>query len=145
MFLPNTRRITNDSFQRPEQTFTDTLQTEKGVMKKLKNYKRIQDISTVDRGTHVRYITWKNGGQRFCLGGWLRTVADQYIVLATKKLSWSVQRYHYDDDNNLLFTTLFFVKKGKLDEYEHVIKQQYLEIQELKKENKRLKRQLGIR
>jgi hypothetical protein len=135
MFLPKTKRISQDSFRRPTQTLTDTLQTEEKALKRLQSYSKVNNISDVPMGTHIRYITWKNGGERFCLGGWLRKIHDQYVVLATDKLSWSVQRFHYNNKKKLMFTTIFFAKQSKLEQCEHALQQQYLEIQELKKQN----------
>ena len=129
----NTVRLQQDkSYKRPKKTLTDSLQTKKEIIKKLQGYSQVSNILKIPIGSHVRYITWKNGAQRFCIGGWVRKVHDKYVVLASKELSWSVQRYHYSKKKKI-FTTLFFKKKTKLDLCEHALIQQQLEIQELKK------------
>ena len=54
---------------RPTVTYSDTLQTMDKVQEKLKGYERVEDIDSVEIGTPVRYITWKYGKLRFCIGG----------------------------------------------------------------------------
>jgi hypothetical protein len=44
---------------------------------------------------------------RFCLGGVLRQIEKDYVVLSNGRLTWSVQRVKKDKDGNL-HTTRFF-------------------------------------
>tara|TARA_B110000285_G_scaffold41190_1_gene45250 strand:+ start:3406 stop:3837 length:432 start_codon:yes stop_codon:yes gene_type:complete len=132
-FKQNTIRLEQDkSYKRPKKTVTDKLQTEKNIIKKLQGYTQVTNITDIRIGSHVRYITWKNDAQRFCVGGWVRKVHDKYVVLESNQFSWSVQRFHYKGRKKA-FTTIFFKKNTKLEKCEHALLQQQHEIQELKK------------
>jgi len=61
------------------------------IKKKLKEYSRVDDISKINIGTHLRYFTVEsNGNKLFRLGGFLNKVniKDGYIVLGKKKKNW---------------------------------------------------------
>ncbi len=49
------------------------------MRRKLEGYGRVTDIDSIPKNTHIRYITWKNGKERFTLGGKLRKVMPKYI------------------------------------------------------------------
>ena len=68
---PKTKRLAKSNYQRPKKTYTDTLQTNKAMQDKLSNYIQAEEIEDVNISTHVRYVTLKDGQQRFCLGGLL--------------------------------------------------------------------------
>ena len=101
------------------------------------------DISKVSLGNHMRYfitsIDKKTGNvtRKFRLGGVLanKDNADKYIILSNGTFSWSVQ-----------VNTAIFFKKMTIDEikeeYEDIIHDKNLEIKQLKKEIKLLKKQL---
>lgn len=140
----HTKRISEDkSYKRPKQTKMDKLQDIESIKKKLIGYTKVENISDVPLHSHIRYITWKDNKQRFCVGGWLKKIHDDYVVLSSKTISWSVQRKHFSPKNKkLLFETIFFKKQSIIEKYEHTLRQQYLEIQELKKENYKMKKKL---
>ena len=127
-----TERLSSDvSYKRPKKTLTDKLQNKKDIIEKLKGYKQVENVSDLPIGTHVRYITWKNNAQRFCMGGWIRKMHDKYVILETNRFSWSVQRYHFHRKKKI-WTTIFFKKQTKLELCEHALRQQQLEIEQLK-------------
>lgn len=132
---PKTRRLAKSNYQRPTKTYTDTLQTNKAMKDKLKNYVQADDIDDVNINTHVRYVTLKNGDQRFCLGGLLRKIHPKYVILSNGTFSWSVQRYHYsnEDDSEPVFETIFFRILSKHEQQQHIIEQQQHELDQLKK------------
>tara|TARA_Y100000590_G_scaffold202423_1_gene229909 strand:+ start:2140 stop:2817 length:678 start_codon:yes stop_codon:yes gene_type:complete len=103
-----TKNLKNTDFIRPKITLTDTLQSTSAMREKLKNYIRVNNIDDVRLGTHVRYVTWKNGKQRFCLGGILKEVHSAYVKLANKSFHWSVQKQHFDNNRTIIFNTVFF-------------------------------------
>lgn len=64
------------------------------IKDKLKEYTLVDDITKVDIGTHLRYFTIDDKGNKlFRLGGFLNKVnfKDGYIVLGNNKITWSVQ------------------------------------------------------
>jgi len=137
------RRISqDDTYKRPEMTITDMLQTSEEMRRKLEGYGRVTDIDSISNGTHIRYITWKNGKERFTLGGKLRKVTPKYIVLYNSNFSWTVQRKHYDSAGNIVFETVFFNKMTEVDRCKIALVRQQEEIDALKKENKQLKKML---
>lgn len=142
---PTIRRITeDDKYKRPETTITDMLQTSEEMRKKLDGYGRVTDIESISIGTHIRYITWKNGKERFTLGGKLRKVTPKYIVLYNNNFSWTVQRKHNDSSGRLIFETVFFNKMTEVDRCKIALVRQQEEIEALKKENQELRRRLGM-
>lgn len=136
-----TQKLTNDKdYERPKETITDMFQTSAEIRKKLDGYGRVESIDSVPLGTHIRYITWKDGKERFTLGGKLRKVDPRYVVLNTDNFSWCVQRKHFDSKKKLLFETIFFKKLTQNDMYKIALVKQQEEIQKLKAENALLKR-----
>lgn len=98
--LNNTFRLSKSKYDRPQITYTDTLQTNASMKEKLQNYERVEDIEDVPLNTHVRYVTIKDGKQRFCLGGFLIKIHKKYVILSNGRQSWSVQRYHWEENNS---------------------------------------------
>ena len=133
---PKTKRLAKSNYQRPKNTYTDTLQSDGVWKEKLKNYVQVDDVEDVNISTHVRYITLKNGSQRFCLGGLLRKIHPKYVVLSNGTFSWSVQRYHYSEDDTESeprFETVFFRILSKQEQQQQIIDNQQKELEHLKK------------
>ena len=133
----NTIRLSKTEYDRPSRTMTDSLQTNQRMKEKLKNYERVDDIDDIPINTHLRYVTLKNGTQRFCLGGFLTRKHSKYVVLSNGKLSWSVQRYHWNpsssqDNDEPDFETIFFRILSKEDLQNKTIKKQQNELEKLK-------------
>ncbi len=88
------KRITRSQYNRPTKTFQDTL-SNADIKDKLKDYKKVTDISKVIMNTHLRYFTKdkKTGNQLFRLGGVLTKVDPElrYVILSNGDVSWSVQ------------------------------------------------------
>ena len=136
---PPTQRLTKTTYDRPSLTITDTLQNDEAMLKKLEGYEEVDMLERVEFNTHVRYITLKDGLPRFCLGGLLKRVFEEYVVLSNGKLTWSVQRYFYNDQKQLIFTTKFYryISKDRMNAMVNDDNSQ--EIQRLKDENEQLK------
>ena len=131
---PITKRLSKATYDRPELTLTDTLQTNDEMQKKLTKYTRVDDIGDVRINTHVRYVTLKDAKQRFCLGGLLKKIHNKYVVLSNGTLSWSVQRYHWDDpDKEPIFETTFFKLLSVEDQQKKIILEQQQELDELRR------------
>ena len=48
----------------------------------LKEYEKVDNIYNVPLGTHLRYVTWKDGKQKFRLGGTLTRNEKDYIKVS---------------------------------------------------------------
>jgi len=91
------QRLGRDNYQRPKQTFQEGLSTDESK-EKLKDYDKVDDISTVAINTHLRYFTYvedpatKTVKKMFRMGGTLKNKdnCDQYVVLSNGSKSWSV-------------------------------------------------------
>lgn len=63
------------------------------IAEKLQGYVQVDDISTVELSSHIRYFTSNDDGSKtFRLGGFVydKENADTYVVLTTGKQTWSV-------------------------------------------------------
>jgi hypothetical protein len=89
---PKNKRLGNDGYVRPIMTATDKL-TKDDILGKLENYEKVDDISTVPTGTHIRYFSIVDGKQKFRLGGTLINKSNfpKYVVLTAQGKNWSVQ------------------------------------------------------
>ena len=110
-----TKRLTKDSgYQRPIKTVQDTL-TNDDIKDKLKEYKKVSDITKIVIGRHMRYFTKdpKKKKDVFRLGGFLSKFGEdyKYLVLQNGILSWSVQ---------LDGTNEFWVKMNPKDMQEQI-------------------------
>jgi hypothetical protein len=135
------RRLVNSNFNRPKTTYTDTLQNKKSMQEKLKNYERVDEIEDVAISTHVRYVTLdKDKKQVFRLGGLLKKIHSKYVSLSNGTFTWSVQRYHYENqgDEEPIFETVFFRIIPKEERYITVIKDQEQRIKDLESKIKSL-------
>ena len=148
---PFLKSLIKSNFQRPKITYTDTLQNKDSMQEKLKNYERADDIDDVPLNTHVRYVTLdKEKKQVFRLGGLLKKIHSKYVQLTNGTHIWSVQRYHYSDDQSddePIFETVFFriISKNRQMENQKIkmqnqnqqladiVAQQAKEIEQLKK------------
>ena len=148
---PFLKSLIKSNFQRPKITYTDTLQNKDAMQEKLKNYERVDDIDDVPLNTHVRYVTLdKEKKQVFRLGGLLKKIHSKYVQLTNGTHIWSVQRYHYSDDQSddePIFETVFFriISKNRQMENQKIkmqnqnqqladiVAQQAKEIEQLKK------------
>merc|ERR1712166_1236931 len=106
------------------------------IKDKLKEYTRIDDISKINIGTHLRYFTVEsNGNKLFRLGGFLNkmNLNDGYIVLGNNKITWSVQI-----KTSIIYKKMDYRELKK--KIERKLKAKYLQkIIELQKENMNLK------
>ena len=90
-----TKRFVNDTnYNRPKKTIQDTL-TKEDIKEKLKDYKKVDDITKVLIGSHIRYFIkdLKTKKTMFRLGGFLTKFGEnyKYLVLSNGEFSWSVQ------------------------------------------------------
>ena len=102
------RRMSEVPYLRPKQTKSDTIQTKKSILEKLKDYEEVRDIEKVPVNTHIRYIVLQNGKSKFRLGGFIKKIFDDYLVLSNGKLTWSVQRYARGTKGKIIHKTRFF-------------------------------------
>jgi hypothetical protein len=98
--------------ERQTYTYSDSLQSMNKIHDKLKGYERVDDIELVKIGTPVRYITWKYGKMRFCVGGLLVAKLPTYCKLTNykKDIQWNVKKEHQQNpqDKKDIFKTIFY-------------------------------------
>ena len=140
------KRLTTYNYNRPETTYQDTLQNKKSMLEKLENYERVDNIEDVSLKTHVRYVTLHNETRQqvFRLGGLLEEIHPKYVKLSNGEFSWSVQRYHYSEDQaetEPIFETAFWRIISKEDLLYKKIEEQHDEIQDLKEQLNELKQE----
>ena len=144
MSQQHTRNLLNSNYSRPKKTFTDTLQSTKAMKEKLKNYIRVDGIDDVSLGTHVRYVTWKDGKQRFCLGGLLKEKHNKYVKLSNNSFHWSVQKQHFNSSKEVIFNTVFFRVLSKSERSKREVSKQQTEIERLREMNAKLRKRAGV-
>ena len=128
-----TSTLNNDTYVKSEQTYTDRLDDIE-ISEKLADYVKVDDISTVNLNTHIRYFSLipdKKGQliRKFRMGGFLtnKNNADKYIILSNGRKTWTVQ----------VASTAFY-RKLTIDE----IKEEYEnDLAKVNKANKKLLRQ----
>ena len=98
--------------ERQTYTYSDSLQSMDKIQEQLKGYERVDDIELVEIGTPVRYITWKYGKMRFCVGGLLVAKMPTYCKLTNykKDIQWNVKKEHQKNPNDKkdIFKTIFY-------------------------------------
>ena len=138
------KNLMNSDYKRPKKTKTDSCQHKKAMEEKLKDYERATSVDDIDYKTHVRYVTLdKEGKVAFRFGGILIKKTPVYVKLSNGTFQWSVQRYHYDEDDvdkkESIFETVFFYHRSKkstkiqIQELKLIIDEQDNEIDSLKK------------
>ena len=156
--ISSTGRLSQDGYKRPKKTITESIQNEKDIQDRLKDYVEItqEELCMVPQNSHLRYISFnkKQNKELFRFGGILISVKDQYVILAgVGGKTFSAQRYCYDDKGKCIHKTRFFKKltdkevlKKKLEEtitYSNdVFTKQKLALEKQQKEIEKLKRML---
>lgn len=134
-----TKRLSKTTYERPETTFQDTLQTTEAMLEKLAGYEEVLNPSEIEYSTHTRYITFKDGFAKFCLGGLLKRVMPEYVVFSNGTLSWSVQKEYFDEKTKVsLGKTRFFKLLNKDERNNLIIQEQESELEKLKQQNEQL-------
>ena len=138
------RRINADNYDRPKQTYQDTLQTNEAMMQNLAGYEEIEDVAELETGNDVRYITYKDIRPKFCLGGTIKRVFPEYVVFSNSRLTWSVQcEYFNRQTSESLGKTQFFRKITKEIKNVMVIQCQQDEIVKLREEKEALEKRVS--
>lgn len=134
-----TKRLSKTNYERPETTFQDTLQNDSSMLEKLAGYEEVDDPSQIEYSTHTRYITFKDGFAKFCLGGLLKRVLPEYVVFSNGTLSWSVQKEYFNEKTRVsLGKTRFFKYINKDERNSIIIQEQQTELEKLKADNEKL-------
>ncbi len=123
------------NYTRPKSTFTDNLSKE-DVEKKLEDYQKVEDISKVPIGTHLRYFVKKEGELVFRMGGNLKSNngLPKFIILKNAEgIEWSVQT------EGTIFYKKMTIEEIK-EEYEGIIKELNGKIKKLKERIRELEK-----
>lgn len=153
------KKLGTDNYIRPMVTLTESIQNKEGIQQYLKDYDEVkrEDVAYLQMNTHVRYISWdkRNNCELFRLGGFIKKIEKDYLVLAGKgSRLFSVQTKTYDNNNNVIHITRFFKRKDteelinekvqeSIDISKQIIEEQAEMIEKLKKENSKLKKELN--
>ena len=153
-----TKRISDDvNFIRGKKTICDLSQSIDRVQEILENYEEIsnEELDHIPIGCHVRYIGYdkKKKIEAFRFGGVIRKIDPNYIVLiGNNNVSFCVQRYSKNKNNEIIHTTRFFIKDKDIEKInesnqeliqnQQIIDQQNEIIQKQKREIEKLKRKL---
>jgi len=151
------KRISEDNYQKPKKTITDLVQTQDKVQEILENYQEIsnEEIDNVPIGIHVRYISYnkKTNKEAFRFGGVIKKIDPNYLVLIGNNLTFSVQRYTRNKNNEIIHTTRFFIKDKDIEKInesnqeliqnQQIIDQQNEIINKQKREIEKLKKKLN--
>ena len=154
-----TKKISDDiGYIRPFKTISDLMQTQNNVEQQLENYQEIsnEELDQLPLGIHVRYIGYdkKKKIEAFRFGGSLKKINSDYLVLIGKNnLTFSVQRYSKNKNNEIIHTTRFFIKDKDIEKINEsnqeliqnqaIIDQQNEIINKQKREIEKLKRKLN--
>jgi hypothetical protein len=128
-----------DKYVKPLLTMTEKL-SQDDIKQYLEDYDKINKIADFDNirlGTHIRYLSLKDGEYLFRYGGTLinKTGLPLYIILHNGSRSWSVQ----------VKDTIFFAQlttKQVKQEYQEILDKKNEEIKHLIKLNKDLIKQV---
>jgi putative NADH-flavin reductase len=127
-----------EDYERPMATKTDLLTPEE-IKEKLEDYDKVEDIYKVPLGTHLRYFTVdEKGNKLFRMGGQLfrNNGLPTYVMLNNGNTKpWSVQI------ENAIFYKKLSTDEIK-DQYKNNEKKHLDKIKELKEENKLLKEEI---
>ena len=153
-----TKRISDDvNFIRGKKTICDLSQSIDRVQEILENYEEIsnEELDHIPIGCHVRYIGYdkKKKIEAFRFGGIIRKINPDYLVLiGNNNLTFSVQRYSKNKNNEIIHTTRFFIKDKDIEKInesnqeliqnQQIIDQQNEIINKQKREIEKLKRKL---
>ena len=153
-----TKRISQDiSYNRPLKTISDLMQTQNNVEQQLEDYQEIsnEELDNVPLGVRVKYISYnkKTNKEIFRFGGVVKKFDPNYLVLiGNNNLTFSVQRYTRNKNNEIIHTTRFFIKDKDIEKInesnqeliqnQQIIDQQNEIIQKQKREIEKLKRKL---
>ena len=137
------KKITDTNYVRPPLTYTDKLSKEQ-IETILLDYEKVDDITQVPIGTHIRYFEDKNGELKFRTGGILTVLgAPEYVILKNNNVGWSVQI------KKCIFFRRLTIKETKeeyekiIDEKDRTINELNIYIRELEKEKLKLKKELN--
>ncbi len=155
---PTMRLSMSKDYVRPTKTATDLLQSKEELKKYLRDYEEVEedDINFLPMGQLLRYIGYdkKNRREMFRYGGLLKKIGKEYLVLQGKNgMTFSCQRFTFDDQGNKIHTTRFFKKMNPelvlkeeyeqvLDKTEEIVKNQTSIIDKQKKELMALRKKI---
>jgi len=148
MILQPVKKLSQDSnYQRPEITITESIQNKKNIEDQLIDFEEINedDLNFININTQLKYISYdkKNNKELFRFGGLLVKIAKDYLILRGKEnLTFSVQRYTKNDNNEIIHNTRFFKKIKETDKLKIELEDTILKATEkLKKQNSIIEKQ----
>ena len=148
MILQPIKKLSQDtSYERPNTTITESVQNKKDIEEQLKDFEEIseEDLNFININTQLKYISYdnKNKKELFRFGGLLVKIAKDYLILRGKEgLTFSVQRYTKNENNEIVHTTRFFNKIKETDKLKIKLEDTILKATEkLQKQNSIIEKQ----
>ena len=150
-------RLLSDGYERPKKTYTDTIQNNEEIEKKLEGFEEVDedDIDNIAINSYLRYVKFdtKTHNERLVTGGILLRIYPEYLLLKGKNDgTFCAQRYtRKNSKGKVIHTTRFFKQLSKEDKlksdliymqekatkiiqgYEDTVNKQREEIEALKK------------
>lgn len=99
----------------------------KHIQKSLKNYIEVSMPYTFKRNEKIKYITNKNGEELFYEGGEYVKMGNEKINLRNGSNTWYVPTKIRDNNNNVIYTSRFFVNISNDKKIDNNI-QEYIKI-----------------
>jgi hypothetical protein len=120
-----TKRISQDDYNRPRSTICDLFQSIERVQEQLEDYQEIsnEELDQIPLGVRVKYISYnkKTNKEVFRFGGNIKKIDPNYVVLiGNNNLTFSVQRYTRNKNNEVIHTTRFFIKDKDVDKINEI-------------------------
>lgn len=120
----------NDTYIRPNITYTDTL-TKDEIIDLLTDFEKVNNINNVKLGTYISYIDTKNNNYMYRFGGVMILNKEEYIVLSGGKTNFSVQKQDKIFFKRLNYRELKNEMIRKDNEYKKIIEKKDQQIKEL--------------
>lgn len=98
--------IPTDKYIRPNITYTDTL-SKNEIMEFLQDFEQVDDIDKIKIGSYISYIDLDKNNS-FRLGGMVIQAKDDYFILASGRITFSVQK-----SNKIFFKRLNYTELKK--------------------------------
>lgn len=119
-----------DDYVRPNITYTDTLSKDE-IMELLQDFEKVDDIDNIKIGTYLSYIDTTDNKISFRIGGIILQNKPEYLVLASGRANFSVQK-----PNKIFFKRLNYIELRKemdksIIEYKKILEKKDQQIKEL--------------
>ena len=120
------------------------------IRKKLKDYVEINDVFDLKYMSCVKYITLKDGEEKFYEGGKYLCMGNNKIRIQRGPISWYIPIEYRNKDGSVYYRTRIFMKESlrmnrkNFEELLEIVDSQQQVINKLLRKNKKYEKMLGI-